>query len=121
MEALVDHRLGEVERGDVGALKPFVVEQGLVHAGAVREGRRHHVRQTGLDVVGVQHRILGDLTQAVGAVAHHVGQGADIHAHLALEGAHPAEGLGGIALLPLDQVIAIGAVHDPRGRGERRE
>ena len=29
--------------------------------------------EAGLDVVGVEHGVLGDLAQAVGAVAQHVG------------------------------------------------
>ena len=36
--ALVDHRLGEIERGDAGAFEEMVVEQHLVHAGLVAEG-----------------------------------------------------------------------------------
>ena len=45
--ALVDHRLGEVERGDAGALKEAVVEQRLMHAGPVAEGRAHHILERG--------------------------------------------------------------------------
>ncbi len=38
--ALVDHRLGEVERGDAGVLQQAVVEQRLVHAGPDRRTAR---------------------------------------------------------------------------------
>ncbi|MNQ64151.1 hypothetical protein D3C85_785620 [compost metagenome] len=119
VEALVDHRLGEVERGDVRALQPFVVEQGLVHARTLGEGGAHQVRQAGLDVVGVQDGVLGHLTQTVRAVAHHVGQGAHIHAHLPLEGAQTPEGLSRLVFLTLDQLVAVARVHDPRGGRER--
>ena len=46
-----------------------------------------------MDVVGVEHRILGDLAQAVGAVAQHVGERAHEHAHLAVEALQAAERL----------------------------
>ena len=40
MEALVDHRLGEIEGGDAGILEEAVVEQRLMHAGALEGGRQ---------------------------------------------------------------------------------
>ena len=58
MIALVDHRLGEIQRGDAGAFQEAVVEQRLMHAGAVAERRAHHVLERGQDVIGRQHRIL---------------------------------------------------------------
>jgi hypothetical protein len=45
MIALVDHRLGEIQGGDAGALQETVVEQRLMHAGPVAKRRAHHVFQ----------------------------------------------------------------------------
>ena len=67
--ALVDHRLGEIERGDAGAFEPVIVEQHLVHAGPVAERRDIRSLEPGADVVGVEHGILARLPHAVGAVA----------------------------------------------------
>ncbi len=91
MKAFVDHRLGEVERRHTSVFQPGVVEQGFVHARPFRERHAHQVAQRRLDIVGVQHRVLRDLLEAVRTVAQHIGQGADIHTHLPVEGAHPAE------------------------------
>jgi uncharacterized membrane protein YphA (DoxX/SURF4 family) len=41
-------------------------------------------------------------------VAHHVGQGAHIHAHLALEGAQTAKGLNRLVLLALAVMVCVG-------------
>ena len=93
MEALVDQALGEIERGEAAG-EALVAEQGLVHARPARAERRvEHVLEAAQDVIGVEHRIPGDLPQAVGAVAEDVGQRAGEHAHLAVEGGHPAEAL----------------------------
>ena len=70
-----------------------------------------------LDVVGVQHRVLGHLAQAVRAVAHHVGQRAHIHAHLAVEGAQPPERLRRLALVALDQAEAARRPLTTQGAG----
>ena len=91
--ALVDHRLGEVEGGDARVLEEAVIEQHLVHAGALAEGQAHQVLQANADIVRVQHRIFGRQTQPVRAVAQHVGQRPDEHAHLAVEGRHAAKRL----------------------------
>ena len=119
MEALVDQGLGEVERGDARPLQPVVVEQGLVHAVAA-ERRAHGPGQPRLDVVGVEHGVLGDLGQAVGAVAHHVGQRAHIHAHLAVEGREAAE-TGRAFRRVVGQGESVQAVGHPGHRREGRK
>ena len=78
-------------------LMPFfacqlVAEDHLVHA-------RRLVRQVVVrlqllaDVIGVEHGVFGGLPQAVGTVGHDVGQRAHQHAEVAVEHAHPADGL----------------------------
>src|SRR5581483_5162726 len=52
MEPLVNHRLGEIEGGEAGALEKMIVEQHFVHAAAVAERLRHEVGKAGADVVG---------------------------------------------------------------------
>ncbi len=74
MIALVDHRLGEIERGDAGALQPGVVEQHLVHAGRSPKGADITSRRRGAHVVGVEHRVFRRLPHAVGAMREHVGR-----------------------------------------------
>jgi hypothetical protein len=93
MEALVDQRLGEIERVDVVG-KAAVGEDRLVHAGtALGERRVEHVLEASQDVVGVEHRVFGDLLQSVGAVAEDVGERAGEHAHLAVERGHASKRL----------------------------
>ena len=118
MKALIDHRLGEVERRHPGAVQETVVEQRLVHArGGI--GCAHHVAQLRQDVIGVEDGVLGDLAQSVGAVAQHVGVGAGEHAHLSVKGLDaaqrfgPRRGLGAV----LDQAQPIAVVDD---EGQRR-
>ena len=55
-------------------------------------GNRQHVLEAGEKIVGVQYRVLRHLAQPVAAVAHHVGKGADEHAHLAVKALEPADG-----------------------------
>ena len=50
-----------------------------MHGPAAAERRVEHVLEAAQHVIGVEHRILGDLPQAVGAVAHHVGQSARVN------------------------------------------
>ena len=85
MVALVDHRLGKIERADAGVLEERIVKQRFVHARTLKR-RSHDVLERGHDVVGRQHGVLGRLLQTVGAVAHDVGERAGEHAHLAVEG-----------------------------------
>ena len=74
VEALVDQRLGEIDRGEALG-ETLVAEHRLVHARpALRERRVEHVLEAAQDVVGVEHRVLGDLAQAIGAVAEDVGR-----------------------------------------------
>src|SRR5581483_9030277 len=120
VEALVDHRLGEVERGDAGAFQEAVVEKRLVHAWPVAEGLTHQVGEPGPDVVGVEDGILRGLPHAVGAVRQHVAHRADEHAHLPVERRDPAEGGRAVARLSasLDEFRAVrGEPHE----GHRRE
>ena len=95
-----------------------------MHGPLFGERRVEHVFEAAQDVVGVEHRILGDLLQAVGAVAEDVGQRAGEHAHLAVEGDHSAEGVGMLlaGILFLDQLeAAVGIFGDERQRAEGRE
>ena len=77
-------------------------------------------REAGADVVGVEHRVLGGLPHAVGAVREHVGERAHEHAHLAVEGGDAAERLRRVAGLAacLDE---LGAVAVSAHEGHRRE
>jgi len=92
-----------------------------MHAGPVGEGRGHHTGEPGLDVIGVEHGILGHLTQTVRAMAEHVGIGPHEHAHLPLEGDHATKALGGFAFRAFDQVKALGARDHPGSRCEGRQ
>ena len=88
-----------------------------MHAIAL-EGRRHDVLQLRRDIVRVQHRVLGDLFQAVCAVAEDIGERPHEHAHLAMEGDHPAKALARFAVHVLDQRIdAVFVLHH---EGHRR-
>ena len=123
MITLVDHRLGEIERGDAAAFQEAIVEQRLVHAGAFAEGCAHHVLERGQDIVGRKHRILARLAHAIAAMAQHVGESTGEHAHLAMEGAHAAEGLRALRRFrtSLDQAEALGVMHQQRQRREGRQ
>ena len=123
VEALVDQRLGEIERGDALG-EAFVREQRLVHARTGGAERRvEHVLEAAQHVVGVEHRIARDLPQAVGAVAEDIGQRAGEHAHLAVERGHAPEAVrrGVDAVLFLDQLEAALGLRDERQRRERRQ
>ena len=71
---------------------PLVAEDHLVHRRGL-VGQLVEVFELVADVVGVEHRVFGGLAQAVGAVGQDVGQRADEHARVAVEGAHAADGL----------------------------
>ena len=115
MEPLVDQRLGEIESGDPGVFQKAVVEQDLVHAGA-GEGEAQRVGELDPQIVGVEDGVLRDLAKPVGAMAHHVGQCPDEHAHLAVKAFDPADRARRRALGMLDEIEPAGAVHDPRHR-----
>ena len=125
MEAFVDQRLGQIERGKPGAIEEIIREQRFVHARAAGGERRGvEILQAGKDVIGVEHRILGDLAQAIGAVAHHVAERADEHAHLAVEGDHAAEalvrmGAGGVFFDQFQAGRGLAHEWDRRERGQR--
>ena len=99
VEAEVEQALGEVEGGEAELpLHRLAGEDELVHAVAV-EGDRQALAgaalgEAGLEVVGVQHRGLRGLGEAVGAEAEDVGVGADEDAEVALEAAQAADRLG---------------------------
>ena len=121
MEALVDQPLGDVERREAVG-EPVVAEQRLVHARpSAGERGVEHVVERAQHVVGVEHRVLGDLLQPVRAMAEHIGQRAGEHAHLAVERGHAAEAVRMILArgLLLDQ--ADMAVRIARGEGQRPE
>ena len=74
VEALVDQRLGDV---DVLSPPPKPRSEKIascMHGPLVAERRVENVLERAQDVIGVEHRILGDLAKAVGAVAQHVGE-----------------------------------------------
>ena len=52
------------------------------------------------NVVRIQHGVFGGLPQAVGAVRQNVGQRADEHAEVAVESAHPSDGLRPVIFEP---------------------
>ena len=94
----------------------FVREDRLVHArAALGERRVEDVLKAPQDVIGVEHRVLGDLLQAIGAVAEDVGERAREHAHLAVECDHPSECVRMLLarILFLDDLVA--AVRNFRG------
>ncbi len=99
--ALIDQCLGDIQRLDP-VRGERIREQRLVHAIAL-ERRRHHMLQLGRDVVCVQHGVLGNLFQAVRAMAEDIGQRPHEHAHLAMEGHHAAKALARIAVHVLNQ------------------
>src|SRR6185369_14283006 len=78
---------------------------------ALRKGRIQNVFEAAQDVVGVEHRIFRDLLEAVRPMAEDVGQRTREHAHLAVEGDHPAEGasmmLAGGFLLHQTELVAV--------------
>ena len=84
-----------------------------MHTGAAK-GRRHNIRERGLNIISIQHRIFGGLFKTIRTVAHHIGQGAAIHAHLAMKGAHAAKA-GVIGML--DQIKAVLGFNHIRHRG----
>jgi hypothetical protein len=62
-----------------------------VHGRSVGEGDRHDVCERRFDVVRGKDRVFGGFAQAIAPVAHHVGERAHIHAHLAVEGGETAK------------------------------
>ena len=99
----------------------MVIEQDFMHARAIAERQRHQVLQAGTHVVGVEHRVLGGLAHAVGAVRQHVAHRADEHAHLPVERAHAAERLACAILRMFDQPHTIRIGDEVRQRRKRCE
>ena len=93
MEAIVDQPFGDVAGLDTLLRLPAIAEDHLVQRGRA-VGQLVHILKVLADVVSVQHRVFGGLPQAVRAIGHDVSQGADEHAEVAVEHAHPADGLG---------------------------
>jgi hypothetical protein len=116
--ALVDHRLGEIERRDARAVEPFVVEQNLVHAGTISKRRREHVRKARAHVIGVEHRVFRRLLQSVGPMGQHESIGANEHAHLSMERGEAAERC---VVRAFDEVQSVFIARDERRRCEGRE
>jgi hypothetical protein len=93
MEAIIDQAFGNVHGADAFLGLQLVAENYLVHAGGrVRQVVRPF--QSLADVVGVEHGVFGRLPQTVRAVSEDVCQGANEHAKISVEGAHPAYRLG---------------------------
>ncbi len=75
--------------------------------------------QSRLEVVGVQHGILGDLAQPLGAVHGDVGVGAHEHAEVTVEGLDPADGLLRGDKAEQRRFVPFGFLEDPdEGRGQ---
>ena len=120
MNALVDHRLGEIEGGDTGILEEMIVEQHLVHARAgIRQ--REIVLERGEKVIGVEHRIARGLPEPIRPHAHHVGQRPDKDPELAVEPLHPAVGFAFRIIGVLDQMKSILAGNHVRQRRVRHQ
>ena len=124
MEALVDQRLGEIDRAHP-AFETAVREDRLVHArAALGERSVEHVLEAAEDVIGVEHGILGDLLQPIGTVAEDIGERAGEHARLPMKGDHPPKGIGMLLdrILLLDEMEAsVGHLCDERQWSERCE
>ena len=118
VETLVDHRLGEVQRGHPGSREPCVVEQNLMHAGPVAKGRRHHVAQLRAHIIGREHRVARGLRQPVRAMRQHIGERAREHAHLAMKSRDAAKALRSPDIL-LEAQSAVLAYEQRRGREGR--
>src|SRR5215472_524558 len=113
MIPFVDQRLGEVERGDAGVLQKAVVEQYLVHAETWKR-RTEIALEPNAQIISIEHRILGHLPKSVCSVAHHIRKRTHEHAHLTVKSLQSANRLLSFALLVLDQLEPVGAVHEPR-------
>ncbi len=90
MESEVHQALGDIERVHLWGIgkAPFYDE--LVHAAPVE---RHviSVAQLGQQIVGVEHRVVGDVPQAVPPVGADVGESPHVHAEVAVESLYPAD------------------------------
>ena len=71
--------------------------QAFMHAGA-HEGDVIVLFQLGKDVVGVKDGILGNLTEPIRAMRHHVGERTNVHAELAGKAFDPSAGAGTLPL-----------------------
>ena len=93
----------------------FVAEDDFVHGGR-RVGQVVNAFQSLADVVGVEHGVFGGLAQAVGAVGQDVGERADEHSEVAVEGAHASYGLRTV-VFEAQRAVWLG---DDDGRGQKR-
>ena len=119
MITFVDHRLGEIERGDTRTIQETVVEQRLVHAGA-RKRRAHHILERSKNVVGRKNGIFRRLADAIRTMAQHIGERPHKHAHLTVEGAHAAEGRTGFKIFTVFDVAETGIVVDQQRQWRER-
>ena len=114
MKSVVDQALGDVGGAHTALGLARVTEYTFVQRG--RLVRQIVVRlQQGAQIVGIQHRIERGIAQSVAAVSQDVGQRADVHAHVAVEGAHSSDGLRQIVI----PGPAIAATNQARLRQER--
>ena len=102
VDAVVQKALGHVHGGTAGGvLQILEAHDELVHAGA---GVGHGVllAQALHHVVGVEHRVLGRLGDALPAQGEHVREGLHHHGEVAIEVLYPADGVGGLCkVVPL--------------------
>ena len=92
---MVDEGLGHVHGGDPGLLLQVVEgEHELVHAGAVAVGDIIGPPQLLPQVVGVEHRPLGGLGDALGAQGEDVAEGLHHHGEVAVKALDAADALG---------------------------
>ena len=91
MEIVIHQPLGDIQGADAGSVRPLAFGHELVHADAVVWDGIDTL-QARLEVVGIQHGILGDLAQAVRAVHGNVGVGTHEHAEVTVEGLDAPDG-----------------------------
>ena len=119
MEAVVDQPFGDVAGLDAFGRLELVAENHLVH-GSSFIGEFKDVLQLFTNVVGVEDRVFGGLAQPVRPVGQDVSQCADEHAHIAVEGAHPAHRLRPVVLPVLRAVLVLDQHRDRQKRLQKR-
>ena len=104
MDAVVDEGLCHVHGGDAGLLLQIVEgEDELVHAGAISVGDVVGPPQLLPQVIGVEHRPLGGLGDALGAQGEDVAEGLHHHGEVAVKTLDVADALG--------RVLELQAIH----------
>ena len=94
MDALIQHGLGDVSGGDAVFLVHLIQgDDEFVHAMALGVDVVS-VLQLVLQVIGVEHRVVAGLGDALFAQGEHIGQRPDHREEVAVEGLHAADGIG---------------------------